>query len=139
MRRLFEALAALPLILRLLVIASFCTGAAVLVATLFRVGTFQIYDETLSGEQLWSAGYGPFFVLIALIMIAAGLGLFKGRGWSRWLVLSLYVAVAPILLIYSRHHPSQDEYLVWSFVVPASLWATFFYWYLFHKQKEFFD
>jgi hypothetical protein len=139
MRRLFEALAAMPLILRLLVIASFCTGAAVLVATLFKVGTFQIYDETMSGEQLWSDGDGPFFVINALIMLAAGLGIFKRRVWSRWLVLLLYVAAAPILLIYSRHHPSQNGYLVWSFIVPGFVWAAFFYWYLFHKHKEFFD
>jgi hypothetical protein len=77
----------MPLILRLTVLATFCTGAAVLVVTVFRVATFQIYDETLSGEQFWSEGYGLFFVIIALIMIAAGIGIFKGRGWSRWLVL----------------------------------------------------
>lgn len=138
MRRLFEALTAMPVILRLTVLATFCTGAAVLIATLFRVGTFQIYDETLSGEQLWSEGYGPFFVIITLIMIVAGLGILKGRGWARWLVLLIYVAASPVLFIYSRHHPSQNWYLVWSFVVPAFLWAAFFYWYLFHKQKAFF-
>jgi hypothetical protein len=138
MKRLFEPLAAMPRILRLIVLASFFTGTAVLIATVFRVGTFRIYDETLSGEQLWSEGYGPFFVIIALIMIAAGVGILKGRRWARWLVLLIYVAASPVLFIYSRHHPSQNGYLLWIFVVPAFLWAAFFYWYLFHKQKDFF-
>jgi hypothetical protein len=138
MKSLFEALSAMPLILKLTVMATFCTGAAVLVVTVFRFGTFQIYDETLSGEQLWAEGYGPFFVIIALIMLASGLGMFKGRRWSRWFVLFIYVAASPVPLIYSRHHPSQDAFLLWSFVASGSVWAAFFYWYLFHKQKEFF-
>jgi hypothetical protein len=103
MRRLYEELMAIPLILRLTILASFGTGAALLVTTLFKVGTFQIYDETLTGDQLWSEGYGPFFVIAGVILMSAGFGTFKGRGWSQWLVVFLSVAMSPIPLIYSRH------------------------------------
>lgn len=138
MRRLYDELTAMPLILRLTVVAIFGTGAALLVAAVFRVGTFQIYDETLSGAQLWSEGYGSFFVIAGLIMVSAGVGTFKGRGWSRWLVVFLSLAMSPIPLIYSRHHSPQTAQLAWTFIVPAFIWAVFFYWYLFHKQKEHF-
>ena len=138
MRRLYEELMAMPVILRLTILASFGTGAALLVTTLFKIGTFQIYDETLTGDQLWSEGYGPFFVIAGLILMSAGLGTFKGRGWARWLVVFLSFAMSPIPLIYSRHHSMQAAHLVWAFVVPGFVWAAFFYWYLFHKQKEHF-
>jgi hypothetical protein len=138
MRKVVLALTAMPLILRLTVLATVCTGAALLVVTAFRIGSFRIYDERLSGQELWSEGYGPFFLIIALLMLTAGLGMLKGRRWSRWLLLFLYVPCSPVLLIYSRHRSREDAHLTWGFAISALLWAAFYYWYLFHKQKQFF-
>jgi hypothetical protein len=71
-------------------------------------------------------------------MTMAGIGIWMRRGWSRWLVVLLYVFPIPIEIIYSRNH-SRPNGLSWGYCIEAVVWAGFFCWYLFYKQKKAFD
>ena len=128
----------MPLILRFVCIASFLTGVVVALATMFPVGGMRINGETLSRAQLWEKGYVPFLLVAGTAMALAGIGIVRRWGWSRWIVVLLYVFTAPIQYIYARQHPNTVMFSAVD-LIPGVTWAVFFYWYLFHKQKKAFN
>jgi hypothetical protein len=119
----------MPWLLRITCLASLCTGLAISGASTLQIGSFRINEETLTWGQVWAAGYYPFLVVSALAMVVAGIGIWMRRGWSRWLVVLVYVIASPI----------GDGAFPWGSCIGAVIWATFFYWYLFWKQKKAFD
>lgn len=134
---IIRTLEAMPTILRITCLASFLMGIVILVSTIPRIGRIQINGEALSAAELWSRGYGPFLVICGTAMALAGVGIFRRRGWSRWIVIFLYVIFSPIEIIYLRSHPQPMSDLVWvSNLAPGVIWAAFFHWYLFYKQKK---
>jgi len=104
----------------------------------FSDGSFRANDEVLSWGQVRAAGYYRFLVISGLAMTIAGIGIWIRRGWSRWLVVLLYAFPIPIAIIYSRSHLRANG-LPWSYGIEAVLWAGFFYWYLFYKQRKALD
>jgi hypothetical protein len=72
-------------------------------------------------------------------MAVAGIGIWMRRGWSRWPVVLCGVFQGPIEIICWRSHSQGAAGSQWSYCIGAAVWAGFFYWYLFHKQKNFFD
>jgi hypothetical protein len=133
--RIIRDLEKMPLVLRLACISSFLMGVVVVPTTLLPVGGMRIIDETLSTAELWDKSYAPFLLIMGIAMILAGIGIFRGWGWSRWIVVLLYVFTAPVEYIYSRHHPNTAMFSTTN-LIPGVIWAAFFYWYLFHKQKK---
>src|SRR5271169_4756813 len=89
-------LAEMPGLLQTICVANMCIGIGFLSLCILQIGTFQINDETLSWEQLRAAGYYPFLIIDSLAMIVAGFGIWMRRGWSRWLVVLIYVITSPI-------------------------------------------
>jgi hypothetical protein len=69
-------------------------------------------------------------------VVVAGIGIWMRRGWSRWLVVLFGALQAPIEIIYWRSHPLGGSGSPWRYCISAAVWAGFFYWYLFHKQKK---
>jgi hypothetical protein len=132
-------LEAMPLIMRLTCLASLSTGLAFLVITVGQIGSIRIIDETLSWSQVRTAGYYPFLVALALATTTAGIGIWMRWGWSRWLVVLLYLIDSPIEIIYWRSHTHGDAVFPWGGCIGAVVWAAFFYWYLFCNQKKAFD
>jgi hypothetical protein len=126
----------MPLLLRLTCLASLGAGLGMLVISLFQIGSFRIIDETLSWEQARAAGYHPSVVISGVAMTIAGIGIWIRRGWSRWLVVLLYVIASPIEIIYCRSHPQGVSGMPWGYGITAAVWAGFFYWYLYYKQKN---
>lgn len=120
----------MPWVLRITCLASLCTGLVLLVISIFQIGSFRVNDEALSWEQVRAAGYYPFLVISGLAMTMSGIGIWLRRGWSRWLVVLLYVFPIPIEIIYLRSH-SRSNGLPWGYGIEAVVWAGFFYWYLF--------
>jgi hypothetical protein len=146
---LFEARAAtngaicrldsMPWVLRITCLASLGVGIVILVLSIVQVGSIGINNETLTWVEVKAAGYYPFLVICGLAMAVAGIGIWMRRGWSRWLVVLCGVFQGPIEIIYWRSHSQGVAGSQWSYCISASVWAGFFYWYLFHKQKNFFD
>jgi hypothetical protein len=128
----------MPLVLRLICLASLGTGLGFLVVNIFQVGSIRVNGDTLSWAEARAAGYYPFFILSELFLVVAGAGLWMRRRCSRWLVILLYLVVSPIEIIYWRSHPRIGSGTPWNYCVSAVIWAGFFYWYLCHKQKAFF-
>jgi len=85
------------------------------------------------------AGYYPFIVAAALSLTVAGIGIWLRRGWSRWIVVLLYLIASPIEIIYWRSHTQGAPGLPWGYGIEGVVWGGFFYWYLFYKQKNAFD
>lgn len=139
MNRAVSRVENMPLLLRITCLASLCTGLAILVISIFQVGSFRINDETLSWGQVRAAGYYPFLVVSALSMTVAGIGIWMRRGWSRWIVVLLYVIASPVEIIYWRSHTHGVPGFPWGYGIGAVVWGGFFYWYLFYKQKNAFD
>jgi hypothetical protein len=129
----------MPWLLRITCLASLCTGLGISAASILQIGSFRINEETLTWGQVRAAGYYPFLVVSALAMTVAGIGIWMRRGWSRWLVVLVYVIASPIEIIYWRNHPHGDGAFPWGSCIGAVIWTTFFYWYLFWKQKKAFD
>jgi hypothetical protein len=125
----------MPWILRITCVASFLTGVVVVLTTIFPVSGMRINDETLSTAELWEKGYAPFLLIAGIAMTLSGIGILKRWGWSRWLAVLLYVFSAPIGYIYTRHHPNTTMFSAAN-LIPGIIWAFFFYWYLFYKQKK---
>jgi hypothetical protein len=146
---LFEARAAtngvinrldrMPLVLRVTCLATLCVGIVMLVLSIFQIGSVRINNETLSWVELRAAGYYPFLVICGLALAVAGVGIWMHRGWSRWLVVLLNVFASPIEIIYWRSHSQEGAGSPWSYSLSAAVWAGFFYWYLFHKRKNYFE
>lgn len=139
LNEVISQLDSMPWVLRITCLASLCMGLVLLVMSIFQIGSFRINDETLSWEQLSVAGYYPFLVVSALAMTAAGIGVWLRRGWSRWVVVLLYVIASPIEIIYWRSHTQGVPGLPWGYGISAVVSGGFFYWYLFYKQKHAFD
>jgi hypothetical protein len=139
LNRAIRRLDGMLLILRLTCLGSLCAGLAMLVICILQTGTFGINDERLSWAQIRAAGYYPFLVIVAVAMTIAGLGIWMRRGWSRWLVVLLYLIDSPIEIIYWRSHPHGNVVFPWGGCIGAVVWAAFFYWYLFYNQKKAFD
>ena len=112
----------MPWVLRITCLASLCTGLALLVISIFQIGSFRVNDETLPWGQIRAAGYYPFLVISGLAMAIAGIGMWMRRGWSRWFVVLLYVFPIPIEIIYLRSH-SPSNGLPWSYGIEAVVWA----------------
>jgi len=129
----------MPLVLRITCLASLGVGVVILVLSIVQVGSIGINNEKLSWVEVRAAGYYPFLVICGLAMVATGIGIWVRRGWSRWLVVLCGVVQGPIEIIYWRSHSQGVAESQWSYIIGASVWAGFFYWYLFHKQKSFFD
>jgi uncharacterized membrane protein (DUF2068 family) len=127
---------AMPLIMRLVCLASLCAGFMLLVISVFQIGSMRIFDETLSWSQVRTAGYYPFLVGNGLAMVVTGVGIWKLWKWSRWLVVFGYLIPLPIPLIYLRSHPQSGTDVIFTYGISAVVWAGFFYWYLFYKQKS---
>ncbi|HVB56539.1 MAG TPA: hypothetical protein VNE63_08930 [Candidatus Acidoferrales bacterium] len=127
---------AMPLVMRLVCLASLCAGFMLLVISLLQVGSIRIFDETLSWSQVRAAGYYPFLVGSGLAMVVTGVGIWKLWKWSRWLVVLGYLIPLPIPLIYLRSHPQTGTDVMFTYAISAVVWAGFFYWYLFFKQKS---
>jgi hypothetical protein len=148
-RMLFEARAAtngvigrldgMPLVLRITCLAILGVGIAILALSIVQVGSIGINNEALTWVEVRAAGYYPFLAICGLTMAVAGIGIWMRRGWSRWLVVLCGVFQGPIEIIYWRSHSQSVAESQWSYSICASVWAGFFYWYLFHKQKSFFD
>lgn len=94
-----------------------------------------IFDETLTVRELWAYGYAPFVVLIGVILLAASIGLLRGRSWSRWIIVFLYPLTIPFAVIYSLRHPESIGTLALQGVVAGSVHAAFCYWYLFCRER----
>jgi hypothetical protein len=94
----------MPWLLRITCLATLCTGLALSVISIFQIGSFRVNDEILSWRQIKAAGYYPFLVISGLAMTTAGIGIWMRRGWSRWLVVLLYLFPIPIEIIYWRSH-----------------------------------
>ena len=139
MNGVIKRLESMPWVLRITCPASLCTGLVLLVTSIFQIGSIRINDETLSWAEVRAAGYYPFLVTSGLAMTIAGIGVWMRRGWSRWLVVLLYVFASPIEIIYSRSHSQRGPGLPWGYSISAVVWSGFFYWYLFYKQKNAFD
>jgi hypothetical protein len=129
----------MPWLLRIICIGSLSAGLAMLVICILQIGTFGINDERLSWVQIRAAGYYPFLVITAVVMTIAGFGIWMRRGWSRWLVVLLYLIDSPIEIINWRSHPHANVGFLWGGCIGAVIWAAFFYWYLFYNQKKAFD
>ncbi len=72
-------------------------------------------------------------------MVVTGVGIWQRWKWSRWLVVLFYLIPLPIPVIYLRSHPQAVTDVIFSYGISAVMWAGFFYWYLFYKQKNAFD
>lgn len=131
-----ETVEAMPRILRLTCLANLFVGFFIFAQSVLQFGSVRIFGERLTWDQLRSEGYRPFFVICGIAMIAAGLGMMLRRGWSRWLVVFLYVFFSPIQIIYVHHHPQSPWITKWEFLAEGTIWAGFFYWYLFHKTSN---
>jgi hypothetical protein len=129
----------MPWVLRITCLASLGMGIVMLVISIFQIGSIRINNETLSWGEVRAAGYNPFLVISGLAMAVAGIGIWMRRGWSRWLVVLLYVFPGPIEIIYWRNHAHGGKGLPWGYAIDAVVWAGFFYWYLFYRQKNAFD
>ncbi len=127
---------AMPLIMRLVCLASLCTGFMLLVISVFQVGSIRIFDETLSWSQVRAAGYYPFLVGSGLAMVVNGVVIWKLWKCSRWRVVLGYLIPLPIPLIYLHSHPQTGTDIMFTYGISAVVWAGFFYWYLFYKQKS---
>jgi hypothetical protein len=104
-----------------------------------QIGSIRINKESLSWVEVRAAGYYPFLVISGLAMAVAGVGIWTRRGWSRWLVVLLYLFPAPIEILYWRSHSQSEFQFPWGYCINAAVWAGFFCWYLFYKQKAAFD
>jgi hypothetical protein len=129
----------MPLVLRITCLASLGVGVVILVLSIVQVGSIGINNEKLSWVEVRAAGYYPFLVICGLAMTVAGIGIWMRRGWSRWLVVLLCVFTSPIQIIDWRSHSHGGLGSQWGYCISAAVWAGFFYWYLFHKQKKAFD
>jgi hypothetical protein len=129
----------MPLLLRITCLASLCAGLGMLVISIFQIGSIRIFDETLSWAQVRAAGYYPFLLISGLAMTVAGIGIWMRLGWSRWLVVALYLFPSPIEIIYWRSHSHGGPGLSWGYSINAVVWAGFFSWYLFYNQRNAFD
>jgi uncharacterized membrane protein (DUF2068 family) len=87
-------------------------------------------------RQLWSQGYAPFAVIVGGALLLQGVGLIRGASWSRWLVVLQYVFFIPLVAVYMIHHDGDHRSLVIQTFFTGVVWAAFFYWYLFKKQKS---
>jgi hypothetical protein len=126
----------MPLVLRITCLASLGIGIVLLALSIVQVGSIGINDETLSWAEVRTAGYYPFLVICGLAMAVAGIGIWMRRGWSRWLVVLFGVFQGPIEIIYWRNHSQGGAGSPWGYCIGAAVGAGFFYWYLFHKQKN---
>jgi hypothetical protein len=126
----------MPVVLRITCLASLGTGIIILALCILQVGSIGINGETHSWVEVRAAGYYPFLVICGLAMAVAGVGIWMRRGWSRWLVVLLGVCQGPIEIIKWRNHPQGGAGSPWNYCIGAAVWAGFFYWYLFHKQKK---
>jgi hypothetical protein len=129
----------MPWILRTTCLASLGVGLALLVMSIFQIGSVRIDDEALSWGQIRGEGYYSFLIVSALLLTAAGVGIWLHRGWSRWIVVLLYLITSPIEIISRWHHTRGTPGLPWDYGIEAVVWGGFFYWYLFYKQTKFFD
>jgi hypothetical protein len=129
----------MPMMLRIACVASLGTGIVMLALCLLQIGSIRINNERLSWLEVRTAGYYPFLVIGGLAMVVAGVGIWMRLGWARWLVVLLYVLPTPIEIIYWRSHAQGESQFPWGYGINAAVWAGFFYWYLFHKQKKAFD
>lgn len=128
----------MPWVLRITCLASLGVGVVLLVLNVFQVGSIGINNETLSWVEVRAAGYYPFLAIFGLAMSVAGIGVWMRRGWSRWLVVLFGAFQAPIEIIYWRGHSLGGSGSPWRYGISAAVWAGFFYWYLFHKQRNYF-
>jgi len=136
MNDVFNRLRYMPTILRTLCMASLGLGVIMPVLACFPSSHFQIFDDDLTGRELWTQGYGPFFVISGGELLLQGIGLYRGISWSRWLVVFQYLFVVPLVAIYLFHHDTDQRFLVMQTLGGGVVWAAFFYWYLFRKQKN---
>lgn len=116
--------------------ASTVLGVIMPVLVCFPSSHFQMFDDDLTGRELWAQGYGPFLVISGGELLVQGIGLYRGISWSRWLVVFQYIFIVPLVVIYLFHHDSGQRLLVMQTLVAGVIWAAFSYWYLFHKQKN---
>lgn len=138
MKSFVKKLLALPRLLALMIVLCFFFGFFLPFCVCSSTATFDIADERLSGRELWSYGYAPFFLLMALAYLVAAVGLFQRWRWSRWIIVLFYVFVIPICVIYGRRHPDDTGSVIdqsFQFLVVGGVWAGFWYWYLFRRKQ----
>jgi hypothetical protein len=80
MKILIKKLFAMPKLLWLTIVLCFVFGLLLPFSVCSPSATFNIFDEQLTGRDLWSYGYAPFLLLMALAFLVAAIGLFRGWG-----------------------------------------------------------
>jgi hypothetical protein len=133
-----ERFQAMPWLLRIACLASLLLGVFMALSACLPFATFEIFDEQVTGRQLWAFGYGPFVLLSGFALLAAGVGLLQGRGWSRWIIVFIHAFLIPFAVIYWLRRRENLGILLFETFVLGGLWAWFFFWYLFRRQRSLF-
>jgi len=138
MKIFVKKLFALPHLLGLTIIICCVFGFLLPFSICSSSATFDIGGERLSGRELWTYGYAPFLLLLALAFLVAAVGLYQGWSWSRWIIVLLYVLMIPVIVIYGRRHPEETGSIIVQILqtlIVGGVWAAFWYWYLFHREQ----
>jgi hypothetical protein len=135
MKTFIKKLLAMPRLLGLTIVLCFVFGLFMPFSVCSPSSSFTIFDQRLTGRDLWSYGYAPFLLLMALAFLVAAVGLFRGWGWSRWIIVLLYSSMIPFIFIFGRQHPDEMGGMIVQTVIMGGIWAGFWYWYLFRREK----
>src|SRR5204862_4464315 len=103
LRKLF----AMPRLLGVAIVGSLALGLFMPVIVCLPSAAFGAFGETLTHHDLWSYGYAPVLLVVSLALLVAGVGLFRGWGWARWIIVSLYTSQVPLILVHGRRYPDK--------------------------------
>ena len=134
-----ERVRTMPWVLKITSLASVCLGILMPLFACLPSAPFEIFDEQVTVRELWVYGYGPFVVLWGLALLAAGFGLLRGIGWSRWIIVFHHAFLIPLATIYWLRRRENLGILVFETFVLGSIWGVFFFWYLFRRHKDLFS
>jgi hypothetical protein len=100
----------------------------------FDAGTFTLNGEEVSGPEFLRRGGGLVFAVIGGLFVAIAVGLWRGRGWSRPLMLYYWFVIAAIMIGLSWQ---QDASLAGA--APSLAFVAFAggiaAWYLYRKEN----
>lgn len=109
------------------------TFLAVLLLAPFDIGEFTHNGQAISGPQFLRVA-GPTFVVVGLLFVAIGWGLWRTKWWARPLIMFYWLAITVIIIAVSWGTPEGLTQALGTLASVVPL-AAIAWWYLYRKEN----